>query len=588
MGYGCRCLPLYFNYLANITIPFVLALRACLLVLIVFVVLGIGSCLGQSVIKVQWKEKPASPQKEFQFGALAAARHFSDSVQRELIDVGFLQVKESEVIKGDTLTLAIDPGNQFAWKEIGQGNVPERYWKKIGQPGKSYSAPYRWMEKLLRGAEDEGYPFASVRLDSVKVEGDELSGRFFFEDGPLITWDSVAVSGESKTQQKYLQRFSGLVPGTPFSQTALEKSIGRIRRSPYFSLATVPELSFQTKNARPYFNLQDRRINVFDGVIGLIPNQNEPNSMLVTGELNLALYHLGGKGRDVSLQWQRLNVQSQTLEIKAKESFLLGSPLDFQVDFSLLKQDSSFVNRTLQLEFGYRLSDSGYLRFFNKRQSGDLIGSSEQAASLPSALDYRWNQYGVSGTWDWFNDPFFARRGARISGEFSLGNKRIVENTSIPEEVYNEVELSSPQVQGFVRFEKHVFINKFLGLFFGTSAAWMENENLFLNEFYRLGGLKSIRGFNEKFFFADRYAFLNAEQRIFFGENSYLMVFGDLGVLNNSFLSPQIDRPASFGLGINLDTDGGLFSFVFGLGKSNTQPLSLAYARIHFGYLARF
>ena len=66
------------------------------------------------------------------------------------------------------------------------------------------------------------------------------------------------------------------------------------------------------------------------------------------------------------------------------------------------------------------------------------------------------------------------------------------------------------------------------------------------------------------------------------------MAFGDLGLINNPFVSPRIDRPRSFGLGINLDTDGGLFSFVFGMGKSAFQSASISQARIHFGYLARF
>jgi hypothetical protein len=66
------------------------------------------------------------------------------------------------------------------------------------------------------------------------------------------------------------------------------------------------------------------------------------------------------------------------------------------------------------------------------------------------------------------------------------------------------------------------------------------------------------------------------------------MVFADFGILKNPFEVQEIDRPVSFGTGINLDTDGGLFSFVLALGKSNSQPLSFSYSRIHFGYLARF
>ena len=78
------------------------------------------------------------------------------------------------------------------------------------------------------------------------------------------------------------------------------------------------------------------------------------------------------------------------------------------------------------------------------------------------------------------------------------------------------------------------------------------------------------------------------EQRLFFGENSYLMVFSDLGFLENPYYEPEKDYPVSFGAGINLETGNGVFRFIYGLGKSNLQPLSFSYSRIHFGYLARF
>lgn len=563
-------------------------MRAPCLILMFWLLLGNTWCLGQNVFSVQWKKSEEAQYKSRVFQEIGSARLFADSIRNVWTENGFLQTEVGQQQRLDTLFIHIDSGPLFFWEELRMGEVPQKLWTRIGMSGKNYSEPYGWMEKVVREAENHGYPFPKIWLDSVKIEGESLSGVFVFEEGPLITWDSLVVSGDTKTQQRYLQQFSGILPGAVFSQSDLEKSIQRIKRSPYFSLASVPELNFQIKTAKPYFILKDRKINVFDGVIGLIPNQNEPNTLLLTGELNLDLYHLGGKGRDFSVHWQRLNIQSQSLEVSAKESFLFRSPLDLQLNFSLLKQDSSFVNRTFQIDFGYRISDSGYLKFFNRRQSGDLIGTSERTSPLPTSLDYRWNQYGIGSTWDWLDDPFFARRGAILTTEISLGNKRVIENTALPVELYQEIPRSSPQFQGMVNAEKHLFLKPFLGLYFRLNGAIMKNENLFLNEFYRLGGLRSIRGFNEKFFFADRYAFFSAEQRVFFGDNSFLMVFGDFGVLNNPYFSPKNDKPRSFGLGINLDTEGGLFSFVFGLGSSNMQPLSFSYSRIHFGYLARF
>lgn len=116
----------------------------------------------------------------------------------------------------------------------------------------------------------------------------------------------------------------------------------------------------------------------------------------------------------------------------------------------------------------------------------------------------------------------------------------------------------------------------------------MRNENLFLNDFFRIGGLKSIRGFNENFFYARSFGYFNLEQRLFFERSSYLMVFVDGGILENPYFANPMDYPVSFGAGLNLETGSGIFRFIYGVGKSDLQPLEFSYSRIHFGYLARF
>jgi len=566
------------------------SLKSLLLTVFSWIIFGQAICLGQNAIRVKWQETPKSEIIVRDVVQRENAEKLADSVSRVFRAQGYLEGYFKEELEADTLLLVWKFGSPFRWGIIKTGNVPEEIMETLGKPGLNYSDPYFWIDRALDYAENQGFPFAKLKMDSLTVKDSLIYGVVLFDSGPRITWDSLGISGESKTTVQYLQLASGLVPGGIFSQKELQKSTQTIRRSPYFTLLGTPELTFQTQQAKPIFTIQDRRGNIFDGVIGLLPNENEPGKVLITGEIDLRMYHLGGKGRDFSLLWQRLNVQSQSLEVKAKESFVFRSPLDVSVGFSLLKQDSSFVNRTFELDFGYRISDDGYLNFFTKRQAGDLItlGALSFGLELPSSIDYRWNQYGIGIDWNKLDSPIAPRRGNRIQGTFSLGNKRILQNTGLPEELYSGLEESSAQYQGWFSGEKHMFIKPAWGMWVRGVAGFLQNQNLFLNELYRIGGLKSIRGFNEKNFYAKNVGYINLEQRLFFDQNSFLMVFADFGVIENPYNSPKIDRPFSFGTGINLDTDGGLFSFVLAIGKSIAQPLSFTYSRIHFGYLARF
>lgn len=454
----------------------------------------------------------------------------------------------------------------------------------------AYNSASRWMRDVISRAENKGFPFAQIKLDSIERDGNLLSAVFNFESGPLILWDSVNVAGDTKTQEKYVQNITGIRPGMPFSQKQLNAASKVLARSPYFIQAQPPQIDFQQQKAQPTFTLRDRNSNVLDGVIGLLPNQNEPGKMLVTGQLDLELYHLGGKGRDVALHWKRLNIATQSLDISAKESYLFNSPLDISIGFSLLKQDSTFLNRYFSLDFGYHMSQISYLRFFTRRQSSDVLDTKafDEVTELPEVADYRWNQYGIGWSWDKRDSPYFPRRGTLIASEFALGNKRILENTGFPAEVYDHLDLNSPQYRGQLEIENHSYIKPTWGMWLKGSVGFTQNQNLLLNDLFRLGGLKSIRGFNENYFFAKSYGFVNMEQRLFFGENSFLMVFADFGILENPYFATSIDKPFSFGAGINLDTGSGVFRFIYGVGKSNLQPLQFSYSRIHFGYLARF
>lgn len=561
-----------------------------LLLLIFGCLLGSFEVYGQKVVQVEVNSQTRGlvPSKQW-LTNLDSAEYLVDQILQTKLNEGYLEAGWKVDLQGDTSYYRLSEGKLYSWSKIQL--VDDSLGFDLGFEDSvniPYPKPYQVLEQWLSLREKSGFPFAQAQLQVVSMTNGLLQGLIQLDPGPFITWDSLEVKGNTKTQRKYLQRFSGITPGTPFSQDRYEQAVKKIGANTYFTWESEPELQFRTRQAVPVFSLRDRRINVFDGIVGFLPNANEPGRLLVTGQVDLRLFHLGGKGREAGLQWQKLNQQSQSLDVRFKERFLLGSPLDVEVTFSLLKQDSSFVNRNFGIDFGLQITERNYLTFFHRRQSGDLITVDSEGADLGELVDFRWNHYGVRWDWSDIDQPESPRRGSRFQSEVSVGNKRIIENTGIPQEAYDEVDQSSPQIQAKVTAEKNLYVKPRYGVWLNFSAGHIQNQNLFLNELFRLGGLKSIRGFYETFFFAQSFGYLNMEHRLYLDSRSYLMVFSDVGVLSNPFSSPRLNRPVSFGSGINLDTGGGLFSFVVAVGKSNEQPMSFSYSRVHFGYLARF
>lgn len=329
---------------------------------------------------------------------------------------------------------------------------------------------------------------------------------------------------------------------------------------------------------------------MLDGIIGFLPNEIEQNKLLITGQFDLALFNIAGKGRNFNASWQRLSQYSQNLKLTVEEPLVLGSNIDVKASFFLLKEDTTFINRDLRLDLGYRMAPSAYVSFFSKRQSGDLlaVGQYTQAEVLPDIADFRYNNYGLHLDLNHLDDVFFPRRGWFSSIEFGIGNKRLLQNTGLPEKLYQDVNLNAVQYYITIRNEKHFYFTPKLGIMTALNAGELYSDNLLLNDMYRLGGLRSMRGFNENFFFANRYIYTNIEPRFYFDAYSYFMIFADMGNINNTLAHHGSEWPYAFGAGFSMETAGGMFKFIYAVGHSRAQPLAFNYSRIHFGYTGRF
>lgn len=115
------------------------------------------------------------------------------------------------------------------------------------------------------------------------------------------------------------------------------------------------------------------------------------------------------------------------------------------------------------------------------------------------------------------------------------------------------------------------------------------NENVFTNELYRIGGIQTIRGFDEESIFVSSYAVASLEYRYLLEQNSNIYVFGDYGWLEKNVGENYLfDQPYSFGAGISFETSPGIFSLSYALGSQMGAPVYLRAAKIHFGFTSFF
>ncbi len=262
-----------------------------------------------------------------------------------------------------------------------------------------------------------------------------------------------------------------------------------------------------------------------------------------------------------------------------------------KANFFLLKEDSSFTNRNFRFDISYRPSAHARIGFFTSLRAANLLSTFQyrEATELPDLVDFDLNQYGINYQLSYLDDDFNPFRGWQSEVEFAVGNKNIRRNTGIDAALYEGVDLQTLQLNVHARLERFTPLSRRTTLLTRITGGFMANDRLFVNDLYRVGGLKSIRGFNENFFFASEYALLNVESRFYFDEFSYFLVFFDQAYIKSDLKNRNFrEYPFGTGLGISLSTAGGIFNFIYGLGKAEAQPFGLNYSKIHFGYISRF
>lgn len=515
---------------------------------------------------------------------------------------GFLLANFSLIsMNKNKLSVTIDPGQPFEWLSLSTGNVDRSIIRKTSYKKKrfendrfDYKEIARIENRVLSYAEENGYPFAAVQYDSLRIESNQFSASLNLDLGPLIKFDSVHISGKKVLKSKFVTTYLGISMGASYDQKVVDGIVQKLRRLPYIRLSKSPELSFQNSEAKVTLNLEKRPINTIDGIIGFLPNTSRDNGLLITGQFDLELYNPFATGKRIGLHWRRLSEETQSLGMNYFHPNILKSPLSVDTDFQFLKQDTTFTRRDFKVDFSFDFSNHGALSFFTDFRNTDLLATSllANATSLPAIVDFSLTRYGLSLGLDYLDDLFLPKRGLKLSLSASVGNKTIRQNSEIPDELYLGVDLKTLQYQYDLSVDNYASLSPKIVFYSSLKGGIISNDRLFRNDAYRLGGLNAIRGFSENFFFATSYAYSTLESRVFFEETSYLSLFSDLGFLKSDF-ADQGQNVKEFvlglGAGINFSTGNGIFNFVYALGTSeSTGGLNFNQSKIHFGYTTRF
>lgn len=439
---------------------------------------------------------------------------------------------------------------------------------------KDLASVNRYVEDQLKLFEDNGYPFAQLKIDSAKIEGDVLNLVVDVEPGMLINYDTLNIEPDGLLKGSFLSNFLDLKIDKPYSEKAIQTISNRMEELSFVQLNDV-RVSYQLKHAKVALDLKKVPSNYFDGILGMIPDQVN-GGVQFTGELNLSLQNLFKSAKALEIHWEKLQPESQKLNASYLHPLLFGSPLDFSFAYDQLKQDTAFSNRSLTVGFEYRLKQRLKMKVHYENTLGNQLSS-----EFEDVGDFNIDAYGMGLKYIHLDSRLFPTDGYSSNFNMSIGQKEVTSVDAPP---------NSTQYNFTANFRFYKRVSAKSVFHFELSGGLLRNDNLFINDLYRLGGLQSIRGFNEGQFFAEQFALSRIEWRILLDEQSFLLAFYDQSFMGYdiSNTTSYSDRPAGIGVGMQMATKGGNFQILYGLGKTEEESFSFDSSKIHFGYRALF
>jgi len=513
----------------------------------------------------------------------------------------YVKLFSGQLYKWTGVTASEEAANwlrQIGWNESMFANEPLNY-ERIGV----------LQQRMLNYFENNGYPFAKIYLDSLKLDRESVSGRMNVNTGPLYHVDSIKVTGNAKISNDYLQNFLGIKNGSIYAKEKLQNISSLLKQLNYVDETESPKFYWGSTGGMIELFLQQKKSSQVNFIIGLLPNnqQLESRKMMITGEALLKLQNALGRGEVIGLVWQKLQVASQRLNILYKQPYLFKTPFGLDFDFDMFKKDSSFLNFDFKIGAQYSINTKQYAKIFVQQFNTILSNINTdmvlQTRRLPNEADVRLTNLGFEYGFNNTNYIYNPVNGYELVFVSTVGNKKIKPNNQILElkdendpdfnfsTLYDTVKTKSSQFRSTLIAAKYFPIGSKMRSTIKTAinGGYIGGSNIFRNELFQVGGYRLLRGFDEQSQYLSQYGIGTLEYRYLVGENSYFNLFTDGGWGRNA--SSGFHHNYSYfgvGLGMAFETKIGLFNLAWAVGKRNDTDFNLRQSKIHFGFVNYF
>jgi hypothetical protein len=492
-----------------------------------------------------------------------------NSIYFKLIKKGYLIPNSTIINDNNDLYLNICPGQSFRGLIIeSQNSNAERY-----KPKEIAII----LETKYQHYINNGFPFASLKLDSIRFKQNTIYCNLKLQKGPYFEWGDLFIKGTSTVNDQIIRNIINIKTNEPYSDENFINIENKLSQLPYLSVFQKPELLFENGKANLYLYLNSKKINNISGTIGLQQNTISQKYFLI-GDLKMKLVNQLKKGEGIDFQWRRIQESTQSLKLGLNYPSLFKSNFGIDNQFNLYKKDSTFLELKNQFGIQYFTTKGFIIKANYKYIESNILNTDLNSSTIGRSLNHFYGLSFIKQKIDYLPAP---KNGFQFLLDVSLGRRSTSRNDSLNLKFDNTLKSEYQLTHYFSIFKRNIIKTQISGEIY-LAPYYYQNEML------RFGGLLNQRGFREDELLGNIRFTQSFEYRFMIEQNSYLFAFYDLSYYENQVKNKLKDTPYGFGTGISFGTNQGIFSISYAIGSQKNNPLLLRNGIIHFGYISYF
>jgi hypothetical protein len=438
--------------------------------------------------------------------------------------------------------------------------------------------PFEHTEEILQAINvlitETGDPFATLQLIEIHPDPEEneiLNAQFNITYTEKRTITDLVVKGYEKFPKSFLRYTFGIKEGMVFQYQKIVEKNQLIEQLPFVTSMKDPEVLFKEDETVVYFYLNKKPANTFDGILGF-STDDSTGRLILNGYISLMLLNNLNFGERLSLEYRNDGHLQETFDVKVELPYLFKTPFGVEAGLNLFKQDSSYVTVKNQLLLNYKINHRTQLFGGYKTQRSENLLKDENLNS--NLTDYAIKAGVLGAHYEVMQPHAMFPIKTRISLTGELGKKKVFQN-------------KTPHFRGESTIT-HIFnLNQTSSFVTENISSIMLSENTTENELIRLGGIKSIRGFDENSLSATFYSVLRTEYRYMITPQSYVHTLADAAFLQSDITHTN-HQLYSFGIGLGQLTRAGLLQLSIANGKMDNQNFKFSNTKIHVSLRAVF